>query len=262
MASPSLPGRSFKQEPAIQRRRIVFGLGVSGPAFVAGWSILLSTVAPWWVVIASATLLTGLYGVGLLALATLAPAETKRKSGPPFRPRVVDRSEEIVKEALADEVAFHRLYFLLRLQDEVRASRRAGSPLTVVTLKVVGSPERQARALPERIAADVAYVLSLQSQAVDVPSVIGPMEYGLFMRETDRQAAALFTGALLGALGDYLWDCGFAVYPRDGTDARELLSAARAQYALKPAMEEVAPDLAPPVSFSDAFRERRRRRIG
>jgi hypothetical protein len=239
---------------------------ISGAVVITLWS-LAGGLAVSTALVGGVTLaLSMLYGLLLvLSAAVLARPEEDDDSEHDsvvsmsrFRREPKSEVKAVAKPLASDEVTFHRSYFLLRLQDAIRDARRHGDPMAAITLRVSARGKSPSPAVEERIAADVARLMSNQAQAVEVPSVIGPGEYALFMQETNRKTAVAFAGTLVKALGDYWCDCGVASFPEDATDASGLLAFARGQYAGE---DELEPEEQPEMeaAISQAFRRSYRR---
>lgn len=156
------------------------------------------------------------YARGTRWAAGQMPAQTDLDSGPAEDPSSGGES-------------FQRLYFALRLDQEVRRCRREGDVMTVVVLEVA-HPSREPRSAEiEKMTFDIAKLATDHGHIVVLPTYIGPAQYGFYVPDANMADARSSVFPLLKALGSYHWEAGFASYPGDGGDGDTLLARAMEQ---------------------------------
>ncbi len=125
------------------------------------------------------------------------------------------------------ESNFHKVHFMLRVQEEVERARREALELAVVWLDVTlpgrDTPERET----ENLAVDVAKLLAGQARTVGQPLNLNQNQYVFSLPGQGRANAAAFVSKLVQAMGTYWCNCGIAIYPKDGTSAQALYDRAR-----------------------------------
>jgi hypothetical protein len=122
---------------------------------------------------------------------------------------------------------FQRIYFLLRLQDQVKQARRDGHDLCVIVLDLTVPGQDLTPALAEKISFDLAHMAANQTKTISHSVSVSPTEFVFCLPGTDYNEAKSFVSKLVQALGDYWCHFGIARYPRDGTDAEALVEVAR-----------------------------------
>jgi GGDEF domain-containing protein len=128
----------------------------------------------------------------------------------------------------ASQADFHRLYFMLRLEEEVHEARRQGRGMTVLALDVsVPHQEELTAAARDKLALDLATIASGQSAVIGHSLSIGATEFVFSLPHCDENEAKAFVKKLLTGLGNYWCHFGISVYPREGTTAELLFDSAR-----------------------------------
>lgn len=122
---------------------------------------------------------------------------------------------------------FHKVHFMLRLQEEVENARREGSEIGVAWLDVTLPGRGSADLEAEKLAADVANLLAGQAKTIGQPLNINQNQYVLSLPGQGRASATAFVSKLVQAMGNYWCNCGIAIYPKDGTSAQALYDEAR-----------------------------------
>jgi GGDEF domain-containing protein len=149
-------------------------------------------------------------GLPLAAMAALASPD-----GRPLKPQ-------------ASQADFHRVYFMLRLEEEVHQARREGRAMTVLAIDVsVPHQDELTAAAREKLAFDLATIASGQSNVIGHSLSIGATEFVFSLPHCDENEAKAFVKKLLTGLGNYWCHFGLAVYPREGTNAELLFDSAR-----------------------------------
>ena len=129
--------------------------------------------------------------------------------------------------APAPSLSFSRVYFDLRLQEEIRRCRREGSSMSLIYIDAQDPSHEQTAGQLEKTIVEVANLASQHTQTISLPLHTGPSEYAFVLPHSERDAADDFASKLVRALGDYWCHFGVAVYPDDGSNAEELFDYAR-----------------------------------
>ena len=218
----------FRREPG--RSQLILKLGLAGPLLLLAWA----WAGPWLLSEAAVLATTGLlvlaYGVAMTVLTAMLVHSADRwqvESAVEAR-RLMSRGRRGGREE-AETVSFHHIHFLLRLQEEVRASRRSGTAASIVVMKVTSPAAEPSSAVMEQVAFDMAHLAVSHARTLTTPSAIGAAEYAFILPGADSQAAKALVSALTNALGDYWCTFGIASYPEDDADAETLLDQAREQ---------------------------------
>lgn len=143
-----------------------------------------------------------------------------------LRDMLVDRSEGGGVQAGSP---FYLRLFRLRVEEEVRRCDRAGSPLTVVVIRLQLPGQSPSHSTFSRASAEMANVAAAHPDLVTCPTALGLFEYAFLLpgRDTDEaEAAAEVIGK---ALPRYRCLFGFALFPEDGASADDLLRFAMEQ---------------------------------
>ncbi len=221
---------TLRREP--DRAVVLLRLAIAVPPAVALWSLL----APWTLPdlgVAAVTMLVVLAFGGVMAwLASSLTRHADRwqiQSAVEARRLLSRREAPREPERRAEDSSFHQTYFMLRLQDEVRAARRIGAPMTVVVLKISEPVAGGSQALIEQVNFDMARLSASHARTIRAPSAIGPLEFAFCVPEQDRGETKTLVRQILGALGDYWCAYGIAAYPEDASEASALLDIAREQ---------------------------------
>jgi hypothetical protein len=135
----------------------------------------------------------------------------------------------VAPPAAVTQADFHRVYFLLRLNDEVQRARREGRDMSVVALDVTVPGRELTPALVEKVGFDLAHMAASQSKTISQPVGVGPTEFVFSLPQSEYATAKSFLSKVVQALGDYWCHYGIAVYPDDATDAESLYERARQQ---------------------------------
>ncbi len=128
---------------------------------------------------------------------------------------------------LAPKSDFHKVHFMLRLQEEVERARREGSEMAVVWLGVTLPGRDTAEQETDILAAEVAKLLADQAKTVGQPLNLDQSQYVFSLPGQGRASSAAFVSKLVRAMGNYWCNCGIAIYPKDGTSAQALFDRAR-----------------------------------
>ncbi len=220
-------------EPA--RTRFVLKVGLAGAFVIVLWSWLGGFVVS---AVLAALITTGLiiaYG-GVLAFlaASLVRSVDRWQVESALHARRLMATGKRAEMVAADEPAddgFLRLYFLLRLQDELRHCRQYGRPMSVLALKVMSPGQEPSAALTEQISFDVANLAASHVQTISLTTSLAGNEYIFCLPRSDKASAKALASTFLTALGEYWCYAGLAVYPEDASEAEALIEFARRQYA-------------------------------
>lgn len=131
---------------------------------------------------------------------------------------------------------FNNLYFMTRLEEEVKRSERYLREVTVVLFHI-DHPFEQGSEEELELTRAVARVLRRNSRASDILSRIEATRFSVLMPETRKSDADIVADRLKGQLGEYLSEMGdsysdvsievgVASYPEHGDDGQVLLSEA------------------------------------
>lgn len=241
----------FKREPGQTRWLVRFGLAV--PIVILLWNIVGGMFLD--EIIIGVGLLLGIfvYGIGLAIQIVRIMSASERwgvESALNAR-RVSSRVQtrgDLIDETVIRESAtinFQHAQFLRRLSEDVVASRRDGSHVSVIWLDVSVPGMNPYPAQTEKMAVDVAELLASQSKTIGATLNLSLNEYVFSLPQHDRAAAHAFMRKLLLGLGKYWCHCGIAEYPTDGTDAESVFQKARERCdASREGSEEPSPSRA------------------
>jgi diguanylate cyclase (GGDEF)-like protein len=154
-------------------------------------------------------------------------------------------STELRQVATHDELTqlFNRGYFFEQLEKEMKAARRSGRPLGLLTLDVDGLKlinDTYGHNLGDTVLTNLGKLLANRVRADDIPSRIGGDEFAILMPDTDKRRSSAVAARLEKALqkkpiyqaeGLELWlsvSCGVAGYPWSGENVAEILQCADA----------------------------------
>jgi hypothetical protein len=124
-------------------------------------------------------------------------------------------------------VSFSRVYFLLRLQEEVMRCRREGSVMSLVYIDAMQPGQETSSAALEKTVFEMANLASHHVKTISLPLHAGPTEYAFCLPHSNAEETNDFVSKLVRALGDYWCHFGTAVYPEDGSDAESLFNHAK-----------------------------------
>jgi hypothetical protein len=238
----------FRREP--ERSKLVLKIGAAGLVAVAAWALLAPLALPAIVVIPVFVLLLAVYGTMMVVLAadlvrsldryqvesavharrlmsttlTATAGAAAAESGvskllprPSFRPDPED--------LLAPN--FYDWYFSIRLEEEVKKSRREGASMAVVVMHVAPHSSDPSHAEIEQIDIEMAKLASDHQDKLKIPTALDILEYGFYLPGMDSFAAKALVSRLVSHLGDYWCYYGIAVYPDDASNGEGLLNQAR-----------------------------------
>jgi diguanylate cyclase (GGDEF)-like protein len=154
-------------------------------------------------------------------------------------------STELHQVATHDELTqlFNRGYFFEQLQRELKAARRSGRSLGLLTLDVDGLKlinDTYGHNMGDAVLANFGKLLANRVRADDIPARIGGDEFAILMPDTDKRRSSAVAARLEKALqkkpiyqakGLELWlsvSCGVAGYPWSGENVAEILQCADA----------------------------------
>lgn len=160
-------------------------------------------------------------------------------------------STDLRQVAIQDELTqlFNRRHFFERLEKELKAARRSGTPLGLLILDVDSLKlinDTYGHNVGDVVLANLGKVLASRLRGEDIPARIGGDEFAVLMPNTDKRRASALATRLEKALqarpiyeddGIELTltvSCGVAGYPWSGEDVAEILQWADANmYAVK-----------------------------
>lgn len=225
---------AFKREPEATKWLLRFGVGV--PVLIVLWDQIGSRFLSSFLVGVVDLLAILVYGAGLSVLIVrimiaserwgVESALTARKITNRVQLRD-DEQHQPESRAVTAATSFQEAHFLRRLQEEVAASRRAGSHLSLIWLDVNVPGEDPYPAQVEKMATDVAELLATQSKTIGSSFSRNLNEHLFTLPHHSRTEAREFMRKLVLGLGRYWCHCGIAEYPADATDAEKLFERAR-----------------------------------
>jgi len=154
-------------------------------------------------------------------------------------------STELSQVATHDELTqlFNRRYFFEQLEKEMKAARRSGRPLGLLTLDVDDLKlinDTYGHNVGDTVLANLGKLLANRVRAEDIPARIGGDEFAVLMPDTDKRGAVAIAARLEKALqtkpiyrGDAIEltltaSFGVAGYPWSGEDTAEIVQRADA----------------------------------
>ena len=121
---------------------------------------------------------------------------------------------------------FHRWYFELRLEEEVRRCQRYGHSLSVIAMRVE-RPEDAKRTLEtDPLELEIAKLAARTLRAVDIPASLGELEFAFCLPNTDAEGARITARRLREAIGKRGLSLGIACYPDSSIDGKKILEDA------------------------------------
>jgi PleD family two-component response regulator len=130
--------------------------------------------------------------------------------------------ESLQQRRSASDNEFSVTYFMARLEQEVRRSRRYELPLSVLILQLAADAS-EGSALAAVVTGSARLL-----RAEDTFAFLGVGEFAFFLPHTDPSGARIVARRLVTTLGRFAPSAGVAsLDPKDGTSAKDLLAAAR-----------------------------------
>ncbi len=123
---------------------------------------------------------------------------------------------------------YQRWYFELRLQEEITRATRYKLSFAVVCLRIVAAALVSESTISDEaiIRGKAAAAISEAIRSSDVPSVLGGDGFGICLVHCDRKGAETTAARLRHALCGEAVQIGYAVYPDDNCEARQLIQLA------------------------------------
>jgi GGDEF domain-containing protein len=174
--------------------------------------------------------------------------------------RLRSESARAKKLALYDPstAIFHRWYFELRLEEEVRRSERYGQCVSVIALRIDQSAHGSE---DQPLNLEIAQLAARTLRGVDIPASLGEFEYAFCLPNTDPDGARITARRLREVLGRGRCSIGIACYPYDSSDSKKVLEYAIDELDRPGAYEDTEPDESPYVRIPVPVRGGRRPEI-
>jgi GGDEF domain-containing protein len=160
---------------------------------------------------------------GVAAAYSYIASTMARRQVAEWKSRLEQRFQESLQQRRStSDNEFSVTYFMVRLEQEVRRSRRYKLPLSVLVLQLA------AKASEESALAAVVTGGARLLRAEDTFAFFGVGEFAFFLPHTDSKGARIVASRLVSALERFAPSAGVAsLEQHDGAGAKDLLTAAR-----------------------------------